>query len=112
MSSLSNRPEKRSTVFARSAACEVEELARRSVTENCSYCYYFRRVSFRFHDSVLVVEGQVPSFYLKQVLQTLLAGVDGIDEIDNRVDVVNSRGVSSVRASNPSVSRLPIAPVQ
>ena len=39
-----------------------------------------------------------PSFYLKQVLQTLLRNLDGVKQIDNQVDVVTSTGLSSVRA--------------
>ena len=36
----------------------------------------------------LVLTGKLPSFYLKQVLQTALAGIDGVKGIDNFVDVI------------------------
>jgi hypothetical protein len=39
----------------------------------------------------------LPSFYLKQVLQTLLRDLDGVTRIANRVDVVSPTGLSSVR---------------
>ena len=45
----------------------------------------------------LVLSGVVPSFYLKQVVQSLLKGIDGVERIDNRIDVVNPAGLSSVR---------------
>ena len=48
-------------------------------------------------DRVLLVRGQVPSYYLKQVLQSVLRDVSGIRRIDNRVDVVCPNGLSSVR---------------
>ena len=38
-------------------------------------------------DGCLIIEGRLPSYYLKQVLQTLLCDVDGVVRIDNRVDV-------------------------
>ena len=63
--------------------------------------YHFRgRVhTFEFveYDQVLLVRGQVPSFYLKQVLQSVLRDVGGITRIENQVDVVCSDGLSSVR---------------
>lgn len=35
----------------------------------------------------LVVQGRLPSFYLKQMLQTLLRKVEGVEGIDNKVMV-------------------------
>ena len=35
----------------------------------------------------LVLEGRLPSYYLKQVLQTILRDVDGVQGIENRVCV-------------------------
>ena len=43
---------------------------------------------FELLDSILVVRGRVPTFYLKQLLQHALQQLDGISEIDNRVIVV------------------------
>lgn len=48
-------------------------------------------------DGVLLVRGQVPSFYLKQLLQSALEGVAGVWKVENRVDVVSPDGLSSVR---------------
>ena len=39
------------------------------------------------HDGVLTLEGRLPSYYLKQMLQTVLQNVDGVKQIDNRVAV-------------------------
>lgn len=56
-----------------------------------------RAENFRLElcDGALVVEGQVPSFYLKQLLQQVLRGVRGVGRIENRVAVVNPGGLSS-----------------
>jgi hypothetical protein len=47
------------------------------------------RFEFICREDVLVVRGAVPSFYLKQVLQTVLKDVDGVRQIDNQVTVVS-----------------------
>jgi len=41
------------------------------------------------------LRGRVPSFYLKQILQTWLRRLDGVEQIDNQVDVVSATGLSS-----------------
>jgi hypothetical protein len=52
---------------------------------------YFRGTSYPINvqsfDNVLVVTGRVPSFYLKQVLHTELAGIDGVQRVENQVEV-------------------------
>jgi osmotically-inducible protein OsmY len=58
---------------------------------------FLRFVDCCFQNGVLTLRGRVPSFYLKQMAQSVLANLEGVDRIDNRVDVVNSRGLSSVR---------------
>jgi len=44
----------------------------------------------------LVLMGRLPSFYLKQVLQTVLRGLPGVQRIDNQIDVISPTGLSSV----------------
>ena len=79
----------------------VEELAEQRLSENRLYNFYFREITCSYDDGVLTLDGRVPTFRLKQVLQTMLFDVDGVDRIDNRVDVVNSTGLSSVRSNWP-----------
>jgi len=81
----------------------VEHLVR---TELDGHCHFRGRVDgFRFEhrDGVLTVRGRVPTFYLKQLLQTILKRVDGVQRVNNQVDVVCCDGLSSVRAkvANP-----------
>jgi hypothetical protein len=80
---------------------DVEQRARQRLAEDRLYNFYFREIHCRFDSGILTLEGRVPTFHLKQVLQTMLFGVEGVDRIDNRVDVVNVSGVSSVRSSGP-----------
>ena len=44
-------------------------------------------VSCDFHEGVLSLRGQVPSFYLKQVAQTLIHQLEGVEEVNNRLEV-------------------------
>jgi hypothetical protein len=73
------------------------ELARALLTRHSHF--HGRAEHFRFFEAngVLEVRGCVPSFYLKQVLQTVLSDLDGVCWIDNQVEVVSPRGLSSVR---------------
>jgi hypothetical protein len=61
---------------------------------------HFRRraggFQYQYFEEALIVHGSVPSFYLKQLLQTVLMELDGIQRIENRVDVISSYGLSSV----------------
>lgn len=41
-----------------------------------------------FHEGVLTLRGRLPSYYLKQLAQTVVATVDGVTQVDNRIDVV------------------------
>ena len=51
-------------------------------------------VSCEFHEGVLTLRGHVSSFYLKQVAQTLIRDLDGVGEINNRLDVAAPRNDS------------------
>jgi hypothetical protein len=53
-------------------------------------------LTFELRDDVLMIHGQVPSFYLKQLLQTVLRDIQCVQRIENYVDVVSSNGLSSV----------------
>lgn len=58
--------------------------------------HHFRRsIQCEFESGTLYVSGAVPSFYLKQTAQSLLSDIDGVQQIQNEVRVVNPCGVSS-----------------
>jgi hypothetical protein len=56
---------------------------------------HFREIevelNFEQENGVLIVRGQVPTFFLKQVLQRALADLDGIVRIENFVEVTYGR---------------------
>jgi osmotically-inducible protein OsmY len=49
-------------------------------------------ISCNFHEGVLSLRGRVSSFYLKQVAQTVVRELDGVDEINNRLEVAAPPG--------------------
>jgi osmotically-inducible protein OsmY len=46
-----------------------------------------RNVSCRFFEGVLTLRGGVPSWYLKQVAQSLVLPIEGVQELNNRLEV-------------------------
>jgi hypothetical protein len=75
------------------------ETVRRRI-EGCSYKFIFGKVTWHCNDGHLTLLGCVPNFYLKQVLQELLHGIERVKLITNSVDVVSSTGMSSERTDN------------
>ena len=63
----------------------------------CPYAFVFYKVRWEFRAGQLILNGSVPSFYLKQMLPELLRDLDHVQEIQNLVDVVSCNGLSSVR---------------
>ncbi len=77
----------------------VERLARAIVDAHAHFYHRADQFEFDCHGDVLIIRGNVPSFYLKQLLQTSLLELDGICRIDNQVAVVSSFGLSSIEAN-------------
>jgi hypothetical protein len=77
----------------------VEQEARRLLAQHSHFRGRAAAFQYEYREDVLVVRGCVPSFYLKQVLQTALKPIDGVAWIDNQVNVVSSYGLSSIRSS-------------
>ena len=76
-------------------ACVQERLS------SCSHSYYFNRVSWYYIRGTLTLEGCVPTYYMKQILQTMLRDIEHVERIANQVDVVSSTGLSSERSAGP-----------
>jgi hypothetical protein len=47
-----------------------------------------KNVSCACLDSVLVLRGRLPTYYLKQRAQEVVAGLAGVERIDNQIQVV------------------------
>lgn len=41
----------------------------------------------RVHEGAVLLRGRVRTFYQKQIAQTVVAGVDGVEQIDNEIEV-------------------------
>ncbi len=78
----------------------IHETVRRRI-DGCSYKFIFGKVTWHCNDGHLTLRGCVPNFYLKQVLQELLRGIERVKLITNSVDVVSSTGMSSERSDKP-----------
>jgi osmotically-inducible protein OsmY len=50
-------------------------------------------------DGVLVLRGRVPSYYLKQLAGAIVAEVEGVQRIDNRLEIV---GAAVYRPGGPA----------
>lgn len=76
-------------------ACGLEEAARAALAAHS----HFRGRADHFvlvaSEEAIVVSGAVPSFYLKQLLQSILQAVDGVQRVHNQVAVISPHGVSS-----------------
>ena len=46
-----------------------------------------RNLRCSFHEGILVLHGELPSFFLKQMAQSLVAQMAGVGEVLNRVEV-------------------------
>lgn len=46
-----------------------------------------RAVRCQFHEGALILHGRVPSFYLKQVAQTVVRNIEEVAQIYNRLEV-------------------------
>ncbi len=49
-----------------------------------------RLVACEFHEGMLRLWGRVPSYYMKQIAQTVVLGIDGVEEIHNQLEVATS----------------------
>lgn len=56
----------------------------------CNSYLALKNVSCEFREGVLTLRGCLPSYYLKQMAQTAVARLDGVDRIVNEIMVVAS----------------------
>ena len=64
---------------------DVGEIARLRLRQ-CPYPI-LRQVHCRYHEGVLILCGNVPTFYMKQIAQTVVSSLDQVEQIDNRIVV-------------------------
>ena len=73
----------------------IEQAAFKQLCQEFPYVQHFQGLNCQFENGTLIIEGTVPSFYLKQVLSRRLRDLEGVDRIDDRVAVVTTEGLSS-----------------
>lgn len=66
----------------------IEAKARRMLQANHHFRGRADLFVLRHEGDALTIEGAVRSFYLKQLIQTILNRVEGVKKINNRVQVV------------------------
>ena len=49
-------------------------------------------ITCHYQEGCLYLEGKLPSFYLKQLAQEAIRSIEGIDRIENRIEVNNPCG--------------------
>jgi hypothetical protein len=65
------------------------EIGIRRRIRDCPYSLCLSKVSCKVDGKHVILEGTVSSFYLKQVLQSLVRSMEHVEQISNRVDVVS-----------------------
>lgn len=75
------------------SAPDVERRAWALINNHSHFRGRAKMFDFVYRDHVLTLRGCVPSFYLKQVLQTAIRDLDGVRLIDNHVEVMPCDGL-------------------
>jgi len=71
---------------SRSKPRAIVETARRRLRE-CPHLT-MQRVWCELQEGRLFLRGQVPSFYLKQLAQTAVVGLEGVGQVVNEIEVI------------------------
>jgi hypothetical protein len=87
---------RRKRSIRRRKAPGVEIAARAALAEHIHFRGRSDQFELTAREDLLVIRGAVPSFYLKQLLQTILRNVEGVGRVRNQVVVVSANGLSSV----------------
>ena len=73
------------TAHYRPGRLTVAEAARERLQHSCYP--QLRQVTCHFHEGALILHGQLPSYYLKQLAQEAVMELGGVEEIINRIAV-------------------------
>jgi hypothetical protein len=89
-----------SAKVTRPDARAIEDQATALVAEHPHFRGGTSTIVLECRQETLIVRGSVQSFYLKQLLQTVLKDIEGVASIENRVDVVLRGDTGSIRSSS------------
>lgn len=68
---------------------ELERRVRTTINQHEMFRGRAKNFDFAVRDHVLTLRGKVPSFYLKQMLQTVVKSIEGVQAVNNNVEVVS-----------------------
>jgi osmotically-inducible protein OsmY len=66
-----------------------------------------RNLHCEFHDGVLTLRGRLSSYFLKQVAQSLVVHMEGVEKVQNRVEVAYPNHRPDVASSTNNVRQTP-----
>lgn len=79
------------------STCPDKRIIQRALAELEEH-FHFRRhlqgIELNSRSGELCIRGNLPSYYLKQLLQTILREIPGVTRINNQIAVVSSTGLS------------------
>jgi len=73
---------------ARARRPEFEGIARAALAKHSHFVGRAEHFCFAQCQDVLIVNGQVPSFYLKQLVQCVLSKIEEVRRVINQVEVI------------------------
>jgi BON domain len=85
-------------VLATPAVSPIVQAVERRLRES-SY-YYLRSIRCGYEAGVITLRGRVPTFYLKQTVQSIVEKIEGVEQVVNLVEVFDSR-----QDTSPAVRR-------
>ena len=86
MTALSDQNHRATRLFGTKPS-RVAQQARRTLEASNLFCGHSKYLRIDESGGKLVLNGRLPTYYLKQMLQTLLRDVEGVERIDNQVAV-------------------------
>jgi osmotically-inducible protein OsmY len=78
-----------STAEARPLNVRVSDVVERAESELRRNAYVaLKNIACEYREGVLTLNGCLPTYYLKQVAQEAVARLNGVERVDNRIEVV------------------------
>lgn len=81
-------------MFTLNPACAEPETSQASINDLAERCLHsnpylaLKNVSCDYLDGVLFLRGCLPTYYLKQLAQEVVGGLEGVEHIDNQIQVL------------------------
>ena len=76
-------------ITAGPAASLLEERAEQRL--RCNSYLALKNITCEIEQGTLILRGQLPTYYLKQIASTAVADLDGVERVINQIEVVSHR---------------------